>query len=169
MSERPRLRLVADTVEEVVVAARKDIGSLDRKDVVAAAIILKERYEDVTPSCYKDPARWSSDTNHMALIGESRERENLNLKTSKRMRLSPKVGGELGVPYHNDRRSSVSHGPQSRRQKLQFAKDPIRAADMLTNDVVEGFGTRVTRRCCSIRGPVHHVNLTVKGMTTLRE
>jgi hypothetical protein len=31
---------------------------LDGKDVVAAAIILEERDEDVTPSCHKDPACW---------------------------------------------------------------------------------------------------------------
>jgi len=69
------------------------------------------------------------------------------------MRPSPKVGGELGIPYHIDR-PRVGHGPESRRRKLQVAKDPVRAADMLTIDVVEGFGTRVTRDCCS---SVRHV------------
>ena len=90
-----------------------------------------------------------------------------SLKASKHVRLSPKVRGEFGVPYHVDRRSRVSHGPESRCRKLQVLEDPVRAADMLTSDVVEGFGTRVTRRCCNSRGPVHHVDLTVEGMTTL--
>jgi hypothetical protein len=52
--------------------------SLDRKDVVAAAIILEERDEDVTPSCHEDTACWSCDTHHLPLVGESREREDLD-------------------------------------------------------------------------------------------
>ena len=87
-----------------------------------------------------------------------------SLKTSKRMRASPKVGGELGVPYNVDRRPRVSHGPEGGRRKLQVLENAVRAADMLTSDVVEGFGTRVTRRCCGCRGAVHHVNSTVEGM-----
>jgi hypothetical protein len=70
-----------------------------------------------------------------------------SLKTSKHVRLSPKVRGDLGVPYHVDRRPGVSHGPESRCRKLQVLEDPVRTADILTRDVVEGFGTRVTRHC----------------------
>ena len=61
--------------------------SLDRKDVVAAAIIPEERDEDVTPPGHKDPACWPSDTHHMTLFRESREREDLN----PRIRHDPRV------------------------------------------------------------------------------
>ena len=52
--------------------------SLGRKDIVAAAIILEERDESVTAPSHKDPARWLSDTHHMPLVGQSREREDLD-------------------------------------------------------------------------------------------
>ena len=47
--------------------------SLDREDVVAAAIILEERDEDVTAPGHKNPARWSSDAHLMPLVSQSSE------------------------------------------------------------------------------------------------
>ena len=90
-----------------------------------------------------------------------------SLKASKRMRPSPKVGSELGVPYDVDRCPRISHEPKSRRRKLQIAKDSLRAADVLTSEVVERFGTGVTRGRCSRRSLVHHVDLIVEGITTV--
>ena len=100
MSESIRLRDVVGTEEEGVAseAARGSsprswsVATLrtepfDREDVVAAAIILEERDEDVTAPGHKNPARWSSDTHLMPLVSQSSEREDLD----PRIRHDPRV------------------------------------------------------------------------------
>jgi len=61
--------------------------SFDRENVVAAAIILEERDEDVTATSHKNPTRWSTDTHLMPLVSQSSEREDLN----PRIRYDPRI------------------------------------------------------------------------------